>query len=102
MRARGWLAVLVVCLALGCAVAWLARGWWLAGLGGSLVRVDALAGMAADVVVAPGADYVRAGVPLKTLEEALRLRGRGRILMSCADWYGVSECKLAETALEKR
>ena len=102
MRARGWLAVLVVCLALGCAVAWLARGWWLAGLGGRLVRVDALAGMAADAVAVPAADYVRAGVPLETLEEALRLRGRGRMLMSCPDWYGVSECALAESALKKR
>jgi hypothetical protein len=42
---------------------------------------------------------------MDTLEEAMRLQGGfsvKRIVMSCPDFYGVSECELAEVALRNR
>ena len=42
---------------------------------------------------------------METLEEAVRLQRGGsvkRIVMSCPDYYGVSECEIAETAVSKR
>jgi hypothetical protein len=86
-------------------IAWFGRGVWLSFLGQYLVGTDGEVKSGADVVVVPAADYLRADVGLDTLEEAMRLQ-RGswvkRILMSCPDWYDVSECELAEKALRDR
>jgi hypothetical protein len=86
-------------------IAWFGRDVWLEAFGRYLTETNGGSGSSADFAVVPAADYIRADVHLETLEEAMRLLRAGgikRIVMSCPDWYGVSECGLAETALRER
>ena len=95
------LASLVLIAAIAC----LGRDAWLLFLGQYLVDSSGESKSSADVVVVPAADYIRPDVGMEALEEAVRLQRAGsvkRIVMSCKDSYGVSECELAETALRKR
>ena len=92
-------------LALIVCIAWFGRGVWLSFLGQHLVDTVGEPKSGADVVVVPAADYIRADVGIETLEEAVRLQRGGsvkRVVMSCPDSYGVSECEFAETALRNR
>ena len=86
-------------------IAWFGRGVWLPFLGQYLVGTNGESELGADVVVVPAADYIRPDVNTKTLERAATLLREGRvrhIVMSCAEFYGVSECELAEKALRDR
>src|ERR1035437_6177699 len=86
-------------------IAWFGRDVWLGAVGRYLTATSGEASLSADFAVVPAADYIRADVGMETLEEAVRLQRGGsvkRIVMSCMDSYGVSECELAETALRNR
>jgi hypothetical protein len=86
-------------------IAWFGRDVWLEALGRYLTATSAELGSSADYAVVPASDDIRADVHVETLEEAVRLLRAGRvkhIVMSCPDWYGSSECELAETALRDR
>src|ERR1039457_3754390 len=81
-------------------IAWFGRDVWLGAVGRCLTSTGGGASSSADFAVVPAADYIRADVGMETLEEAVRLQRGGsvnRIVMSCRDSYGVSECELAET-----
>ena len=74
-------------------------------LGRCLTSTGGGASSSADFAVVPAADYIRPDVVMETLEQAVRLQRGGsvtRIVMSCPDFYGISECELAETALRNR
>lgn len=86
-------------------VAWFGRDAWLGALGRSLTASRGEPSSSVDFAVVPAADYIRPDVGMETLEEAVRLQLGGsvkHIVMSCPDFYGVSECELAETALRNR
>src|ERR1035437_5487341 len=86
-------------------IAWFGRDVWLGAVGRYLTVTNGGASSSADFAVVPAADYIRPDVGMETLEEAVRLQRGGsvkRIVMSCPDFYGVSECEIAETALRKR
>lgn len=86
------------------ALAWFSRDAWLAALGRCLTTGDEPRS-SAEFAIIPAADYVRSDVGMETLETAVRLQREGRvtrIVMSCSDYYGVSECELAESALRNR
>ena len=86
-------------------IAWFSRTVWLETFGRYLTATSGKPGLSADFAVIPAADYIRADVDVETLEEAVRMLRTGRvknIVMSCPDWYGISECELAETALQDR
>ena len=86
-------------------ITWFGRDACRAALGRSLTAANRDAGSVADFAVVPAADYIRADVSIQTLAEAVRLQRTGRvkgILMSCPDYYGISQCELAETALRNR
>src|ERR1039458_1791435 len=81
------------------------RDVWLGAVGRYLTATSGGASSSADFAVVPAADYIRPDVGMETLEEAVRRQRGGsvkRIVMSCPDFYGVSECELAETALRNR
>lgn len=85
-------------------IAWFGRTLWLSALGRYLADTHGALSVA-DAVAIPAADYIRADVSIETLEQAARLVREGRvrrILMSCADAYGVSECEIAEKALRDK
>lgn len=86
-------------------IAWFGRDAWLGALGRSLTASRGEFISRVDFAVVPAADYIRADVGVETLEEAVRLQlgsSVQHIVMSCPDFYGVSECELAETALRNR
>src|ERR1035437_11194718 len=86
-------------------ITWFGRDVWLGAVGRYLTSTGGGASSSADFAVVPAADYIRPDVGMETLEEAVRLQRGGsvkRIVMSCPDYYGVSECEIAETALRKR
>ncbi len=86
-------------------ITWISREAWCAALGRFFTDGNLESGSAADFAVVPAADYIRPDVSIQTLEEVVRLQRTGSvkgILMSCPDYYGISECELAETALRNR
>src|ERR1017187_9415478 len=86
-------------------ITWFGRDVWLGAVGRYLTSTGGGATSSADFAVVPPADYIRPDVGMETLEEAVRLQRGGsvkRIVMSCREFYGVSECELAETALRSR
>jgi hypothetical protein len=86
-------------------IAWFGRDVWLEALGRSLTASRGEPSSNVDFAVVPAADYIRPDVGMETLEEAVRLQlgsSVKRIVMSCPDFYGASECELAETALRNR
>jgi hypothetical protein len=93
------------CLMLAVGFAWFGRNVCLVALGRYLTCSSRDLRSTADVVVVPGADRTHLDVRMETLEEAARLlrdRRVNRIVMSCAEFYGVSGCELAERALGDR
>jgi hypothetical protein len=95
----------VTCLVLAVGFAWFGRNVWLVALGRYLTGSSRDLRSTADVVVVPGADRTHMDVRMETVEEAARLLRDGRvsrIVMSCAEFYGVSGCELAERALRDR
>ena len=86
-------------------ITWISREAWCAALGRFFTDGNLESGSAADFAVVPAADYIRPDVSIQALEEVVRLQRTGSvkgILMSCPDYYGISECELAETALRNR
>jgi hypothetical protein len=104
MSRRAKLGV-AACLVLAIGCAWFGRNVWLVAFGRYLIGPSRDLRSNADVVVVPGADYIYPDVRVETLDEAARLLRDGRvnrIVMSCAEFYGVSGCELAEQALRDR
>lgn len=94
--------LLGACALLLLGFAWFGRTLWLSGLGQYLVSPAEQTQTPADAVLVPAADYIRTDVFSNTLEDAAGLLRMGRakhFVMTCADAYDVSECKLAERAL---
>jgi hypothetical protein len=91
-------------LALMVATSWFGRDVWLGAMGRYLTATPGAAVSSADFAVIPAADYIRADVDMDTLKQTMLLLQTGRvkrIVMSCPDFYGISECDLAEAALRR-
>jgi hypothetical protein len=82
------------------------RSQWLPALGQAVVSVPADAGppVRADAVLIPAADDVCNEMCTEVLSQAASLTEAGcaeSLFMSCGEAYGISDCELAQTTLEK-
>ena len=94
----GRLKLCFACLLVFICLLWFNRSVFLTALGQYVVATTEDRHSVADFLVIPAADDIRPDVSTGTLTEAVRLLREGHvshILMTCPDYYGVSECALA-------